>query len=44
MAKHPVNTTYLVEDQENNTYYFRKNAKAALRFFYSGNKKGGKDE
>lgn len=33
MAKHTVNTTYLVEDQENNTYHYKKNGKAMIRFF-----------
>ena len=33
MAKHTVNTTYIVEDQENNTYHYKKNGKAMIRFF-----------
>ena len=43
MAKHSVNTTYLVEDQENNTYHYKNNGKAVLRFFFNGFRKGEKD-
>ena len=43
MAKHTVNTTYLVEDQENNTYHYKKNGKAVLRFFFNGFRKGEED-
>ena len=41
MAKHTVNTTYLVEDQENNTYHYKKNGKAMIRFFFN---RGEEDE
>ena len=30
MAKHTVNTTYIIDDQENNTYHFKNNGKAVL--------------
>ena len=33
MAKHTVNTTHLVGDQENNTFLFRKNGKVWFRMY-----------
>ena len=41
MAKHTVNTTHLVEDQENNTYHFKKNTKALIRFFLNRGEEDG---
>ena len=33
MAKHTVNSTYLINDQENNTYYVKNNAKIMYRYY-----------
>ena len=33
MAKNTVNSTYLINDQENNTYYVKNNAKIMYRYY-----------
>ena len=38
MAKHTVNSTYLINDQENNTYHIEHNAKIAYRYYNRGQK------
>ena len=32
MAKHTINSTYLIGDQQNNTYYVKNNAKIVYRY------------
>ena len=38
MAKNTVNSTYLINDQENNTYHIKHNAKIAYRYYNRGPK------